>query len=358
MIDRLQALADRYEKLSELLCDPDVSSDPKRLREYSKEQSDLQEAYNAFMEYKAVSEQLSDAKEMQNEKLDDEMREMVKMEIEELTARKEELDERIRILLLPKDPNDDKNVIVEIRGAAGGDEAALFAYDLYRMYTKYADSQGWRVELMDYSESDLGGFKEVIFMINGKGAYSKLKYESGAHRVQRIPVTESGGRIHTSTSTVAVMPEVEDVEVEILDKDIRIDTFCSSGAGGQSVNTTKSAVRVLHVPTGIMATCQDGKSQNDNKAKALQVLRARIYDIRRQEEEAKYAGERKSKVGTGDRSERIRTYNFPQSRVTDHRINLTLHKLDSVMNGDMEEIISSLTLAEQAEQLEREMMGT
>lgn len=358
MIDRLQALADRYEKLSELLCDPDVSSDPKRLREYSKEQSDLQEAYNAFMEYKAVSEQLSDAKEMQNEKLDDEMREMVKMEIEELTARKEELDERIRILLLPKDPNDDKNVIVEIRGAAGGDEAALFAYDLYRMYTKFADSQGWRVELMDFSESDLGGFKEVIFMINGKGAYSKLKYESGAHRVQRIPVTESGGRIHTSTSTVAVMPEVEDVEVEILDKDIRIDTFCSSGAGGQSVNTTKSAVRVLHVPTGIMATCQDGKSQNDNKAKALQVLRARIYDIRRQEEEAKYAGERKSKVGTGDRSERIRTYNFPQSRVTDHRINLTLHKLDSVMNGDMEEIISSLTLAEQAEQLEREMMGT
>mgnify|MGYP001484224496 CR=1 FL=1 len=358
MIDRLQALADRYEKLSELLCDPDVSSDPKRLREYSKEQSDLQEAYNAFMEYKAVSEQLSDAKEMQNEKLDDEMREMVKMEIEELTSRKEELDERIRILLLPKDPNDDKNVIVEIRGAAGGDEAALFAYDLYRMYTKYADSQGWRVELMDYSESDLGGFKEVIFMVNGKGAYSKLKYESGAHRVQRIPVTESGGRIHTSTSTVAVMPEVEDVEVEILDKDIRIDTFCSSGAGGQSVNTTKSAVRVLHVPTGIMATCQDGKSQNDNKAKALQVLRARIYDIRRQEEEAKYAGERKSKVGTGDRSERIRTYNFPQSRVTDHRINLTLHKLDAVMNGDMEEIISSLTLAEQAEQLEREMMGT
>jgi peptide chain release factor 1 len=358
VIDRLQALADRYEKLSELLCDPDVSSDPKRLREYSKEQSDLQEAYNAFMEYKAVSEQLSDAKEMQNEKLDDEMREMVKMEIEELTSRKEELDERIRILLLPKDPNDDKNVIVEIRGAAGGDEAALFAYDLYRMYTKYADSQGWRVELMDYSESDLGGFKEVIFMVNGKGAYSKLKYESGAHRVQRIPVTESGGRIHTSTSTVAVMPEVEDVEVEILDKDIRIDTFCSSGAGGQSVNTTKSAVRVLHVPTGIMATCQDGKSQNDNKAKALQVLRARIYDIRRQEEEAKYAGERKSKVGTGDRSERIRTYNFPQSRVTDHRINLTLHKLDAVMNGDMEEIISSLTLAEQAEQLEREMMGT
>ncbi|MCM3628029.1 peptide chain release factor 1 [Paenibacillus glycanilyticus] len=355
MLDRLQALADRYEKLSELLCDPDVASDPKRLREYSKEQSDLQEAYEAFTEYKQVSEQLDDAKLMQGEKLDDEMREMVKMEIDELTERKTALDEKIRIVLLPKDPNDDKNVIVEIRGAAGGDEAALFAYELYRMYTKFADAQGWRCELMDLNENDLGGFKEVIFMITGKGAYSKMKYESGAHRVQRIPVTESGGRIHTSTSTVSVMPEVEEVEVEILDKDIRIDTFCSSGAGGQSVNTTKSAVRVLHVPTGIMATCQDGKSQNENKAKALQVLRARISDIRRQEEEAKYAGERKLKVGTGDRSERIRTYNFPQSRVTDHRIGLTLHKLDSVMNGDMEEIVSSLTIAEQAELMEREL---
>lgn len=357
MLDRLQALADRYEKLSELLCDPDVSSDPKRLRELSKEQSDLQEAYDAFTEYKQVSQQFDDAKEMLGEKLDDEMREMVKMEVDELTERKAELEEKVRILLLPKDPNDDKNVIVEIRGAAGGDEAALFAYELYRMYNKFADTQGWKTELMEFTENDLGGFKEVIFMINGKGAFSKLKYESGAHRVQRIPVTESGGRIHTSTSTVAVMPEVEDVEVEILDKDIRIDTFCSSGAGGQSVNTTKSAVRVLHVPTGIMATCQDGKSQNDNKAKALQVLRARIFDIRRQEEEAKYAGERKSKVGTGDRSERIRTYNFPQSRVTDHRIGLTLHKLDSVMNGDIDEIVNHLTMAEQAELLEKETMG-
>ncbi|SFF15146.1 peptide chain release factor 1 [Paenibacillus algorifonticola] len=355
VLDRLQALADRYEKLSELLCDPDVASDPKRLREYSKEQSDLQQSYEAYTEYKQVSEQLDDAKVMQGEKLDDEMREMVKMEIDELSDRKEELEEKIKILLLPKDPNDDKNVIVEIRGAAGGDEAALFAYELYRMYTKFADTQGWRVELMDFNENDLGGFKEVIFMITGKGAYSKLKFESGAHRVQRIPVTESGGRIHTSTSTVSVMPEVEEVEVEIFDKDIRVDTFCSSGAGGQSVNTTKSAVRVLHVPTGIMATCQDGKSQNENKAKALQVLRARIVDVQRQEEEAKYAGERKSKVGTGDRSERIRTYNFPQSRVTDHRIGLTLHKLDSVMNGDMAEIISSLTIAEQADIMEREL---
>ena len=357
MLDRLQALADRYEKLSELLCDPDVSSDPKRLRELSKEQSDLQDAYDAYTEYKQVSTQLDDAKEMLGEKLDDDMREMVKMEVDELSERKVELEEQVRILLLPKDPNDDKNVIVEIRGAAGGDEAALFAYELYRMYNKFADAHGWKTELMEFTENDLGGFKEVIFMINGKGAYSKLKYESGAHRVQRIPVTESGGRIHTSTSTVAVMPEVEDVEIEILDKDIRIDTFCSSGAGGQSVNTTKSAVRVLHVPTGIMATCQDGKSQNDNKAKALQVLRARIYDIRRQEEEAKYAGERKSKVGTGDRSERIRTYNFPQSRVTDHRIGLTLHRLETVMNGDLDEIVNALTIAEQAEHLENEQMS-
>ncbi|WP_374017193.1 peptide chain release factor 1 [Paenibacillus thiaminolyticus] len=354
MLDRLQSLADRYDKLSELLCDPDVANDPKKLRDYSKEQSDLQPAYEAYMEYKNVISELDAAKAMLQEKLDDDMREMVKMEIEELEERKVKLEERIRVLLLPKDPNDDKNVIVEIRGAAGGDEAALFAADLYRMYTRYADAQGWRTELMEANISDLGGFKEVIFLVSGKGAYSKLKYESGAHRVQRIPATESGGRIHTSTSTVAVMPEIDEVEVEILDKDIRVDTFCSSGAGGQSVNTTKSAVRVTHIPTGIMATCQDGKSQNDNKAKALQVLRARIFDIKRQEEEAKYAGERKSKVGTGDRSERIRTYNFPQSRVTDHRIGLTMHKLDQVMNGDMEEIIQALTLTEQAELMERE----
>jgi peptide chain release factor 1 len=354
VLDRLSVLADRYEKLSELLCDPDVAGDPKRLREYSKEQSGLQEAYEAFTEYKSVSEQLDDAKLMLGEKLDDEMKEMVKLEIDELSERKAELDERIRIVLLPKDPNDEKNVIVEIRGAAGGDEAALFASDLYRMYTRYADSQGWKTELMDLNESDLGGFKEVVFMIIGKGAYSKLKYESGAHRVQRIPATESGGRIHTSTSTVAVMPEVEEVEIEIFDRDIRVDTFCSSGAGGQSVNTTKSAVRVTHVPTGIVATCQDGKSQNENKAKALQVLRSRIYEIHRQEEEAKIAGERKSKVGTGDRSERIRTYNYPQSRVTDHRIGLTLHRLDSIMNGDIEEIVQTLTLTEQAELLEQE----
>lgn len=356
MLDKLRALADRYEKLSELLCDPDVANDPGKLRELSKEQSDLQETYEAYTEYEQVLQQYQDAKQMLGEKLDDEMREMVKMEIEELEERKGELEERLHVLLLPKDPNDDKNVIVEIRGAAGGDEAALFAGDLYRMYARFADMHGWKVEVMESNVSDLGGFKEIIFMVRGKGAYSKLKFESGAHRVQRVPETESGGRIHTSTATVAVLPEAEEVEIDIHENDIRVDTFCSSGPGGQSVNTTKSAVRLTHVPTGIVVSCQDGKSQNSNKEMAMRVLRARIYDKFRQEEEAKYASERKSKVGTGDRSERIRTYNFPQSRVTDHRIGLTLHKLDMVLQGEMEEIINALSVAEQAELMEQEAL--
>lgn len=351
MLDKLQAVGDRYEKLSELLCDPEVMADPNKLREYSKEQADLQETYDTYKEYKSVVEQLEAAKEMQNEKLDAEMRELVKTEISELSARKEELEKRLHVLLLPKDPNDDKNVIVEIRGAAGGDEAALFAGDLYRMYTRYAEMQGWKTEVLEAHTNDLGGFKEVIFMIRGKGAYSKLKFESGAHRVQRVPATESGGRIHTSTATVAVLPEAEEVEVEIKESDIRVDTFFSSGPGGQSVNTTKSAVRLTHLPTGIVVSCQDGKSQNANKEMAMRVLRARVYDKFRQEEEAKYADERKMKVGTGDRSERIRTYNFPQSRVTDHRIGLTLHKLESVLTGELDEFIEALTIANQAEQL-------
>lgn len=355
MLDKLQAIADRYEKLSELLCDPDVVADPNRLRELSKEQSDLQEIYDAYKEYKSTVQQLDDLKEMMNDRLDDEMRQLVKQEWEELQDRKAELEKRIQVLMLPKDPNDDKNVIVEIRGAAGGDEAALFAADLYKMYTRYAESQGWKTEVLDASVNDLGGFKEIIFMVKGKGAYSKLKYESGAHRVQRIPVTESGGRIHTSTSTVGVMPEMEEIEIEIKDSDIRVDTFCASGHGGQSVNTTKSAVRVTHIPTGIVATCQDGKSQNSNKEMALRVLRARIYEKMRREEEEKYGEERRSKIGTGDRSERIRTYNFPQSRVTDHRIGLTLHKLDAILNGELDELINALTMAEQAEMMQKEM---
>lgn len=351
MLEKLQAVAERYEKLSELLCDPEVTNDPEKLKQYSKEQSDLQETYDTFKEYESVIEQLDSAKEMLNEKLDAEMKELVKEEIDELSKRKNELEERLRVLMLPKDPNDDKNVIVEIRGAAGGDEAALFAGDLFRMYTRYAEMKGWKTEVLEAHTNDLGGFKEVIFMIRGKGAYSRLKFESGAHRVQRVPATESGGRIHTSTATVAVLPEAEEIEVEIKESDIRVDTFCSSGPGGQSVNTTKSAVRLTHIPTGIVVTCQDGKSQNSNKEMAMKVLRARIYDKIRREEEAKLADERKSKIGTGDRSERIRTYNFPQSRVTDHRIGLTLHKLEGVLTGELDEFIDALTLASQAEQL-------
>lgn len=353
MLDRLKSIHQRYEELSRLLCDPEVINDTNKLRAYSKEQASLEEQNQAYLEYKDVIEQLQDAKLMLEDKLDDEMRDLVKAEIDELSTRKKVLEEKIRILLLPKDPNDDKNVIVEIRGAAGGEEAALFAADLYRMYTRFAERQGWKVELLEANETGLGGFKEVIFSIQGHGAYSRLKYESGAHRVQRVPSTESGGRIHTSTSTVAVLPEAEEVEVEVHDKDLRIDTFCSSGPGGQSVNTTKSAVRITHLPTGIVVSCQDEKSQIKNKEKALRVLRARLYDMKQQEEAAKMADARKTQVGTGDRSERIRTYNFPQSRVTDHRIGLTLHKLDLILDGDLKEIIDALILNEQAELLKK-----
>ncbi len=349
MFERLSAVEERYEEVTNLLCDPDVISDTKRLRELSKEQSSLEETVTTYREYKSVYTQLEDAKAMFEEKLDDEMREMVKMEIADLTKRKEQLEERLKILLLPKDPNDDKNVIVEIRGAAGGDEAALFASDLFRMYTRFAERHGFKVEVLEANPTDIGGYKEIIFSVSGHGAYSKLKFESGAHRVQRIPATESGGRIHTSTSTVLVLPEVEDVEVEVNEKDIRIDTFCSSGAGGQSVNTTKSAVRVTHIPTGIVVSCQDEKSQHSNKDKALRVLRARLFDYYQQQAMAEQDAARKSLVGTGDRSERIRTYNFPQSRVTDHRIGLTLHRLETILQGDLDEVIDNLIMHEQTE---------
>lgn len=348
MFERLQSLEDRYERLNELLSDPDVINDSKKLREYSKEQSDLTDTVQAYKEYKEVVTQYRDAKSMFEEKLDDDMYEMVKMEISELEEQKEELEKRLKVLLLPKDPNDDKNVIVEIRGAAGGDEAALFAGDLYKMYSRFAEARGWKTEVIEANYTEIGGYKEIIFMINGAGAYSKLKYENGAHRVQRVPTTESGGRIHTSTATVAVLPEAEDVEIEIHDKDIRVDTFCSSGAGGQSVNTTASAVRVVHLPTNTVVTCQDEKSQHKNKDKAMKVLRARIFDKMQQEQQAEYDEVRKSAVGTGDRSERIRTYNFPQSRVTDHRIGLTLQKLDQILQGKLDEIIDALVVEEQA----------
>ncbi|ADU32324.1 peptide chain release factor 1 [Evansella cellulosilytica] len=353
MFDRLEAVEERYERLNELLMDPDVISDTKKLRDYSKEQSDIEETVQTFREYKEIKKQYTDAKTMlKEEDLDDEMYEMVKMEMDELEDQIPPLEEKLRVLLLPKDPNDDKNVIVEIRGAAGGDEAALFAGDLYRMYSRYAEAQGWRPEVIEASENDIGGYKEIIFMINGKGAYSKMKYENGAHRVQRVPTTESGGRIHTSTATVAVLPEAEEVEVDINEKDIRVDTFASSGPGGQSVNTTMSAVRLTHIPTGVVVSCQDEKSQIKNKEKAMKVLRARIYDKFRKEAEAEYAQNRKSAVGTGDRSERIRTYNFPQSRVTDHRIGLTLQKLDQILEGKLDEITDALIVEEQSRMME------
>jgi peptide chain release factor 1 len=353
VFDRLAAVEDRYEKLNELLSDPDIVNDPKKLREYSKEQSDIEETVQTYREYKKIKQQYEDAKAMLEEKLDPEMREMVKEEISDLQDQLEQIEEKLKILLIPKDPNDDKNVIMEIRGAAGGEEAALFAGNLFRMYSRYAENNGWKIDVIEASPTGLGGYKEIIFMINGKGAYSKLKYENGAHRVQRVPETESGGRIHTSTATVACLPEAEEVEVEINEKDIRVDTFASSGPGGQSVNTTMSAVRLTHIPTGIVVSCQDEKSQIKNKEKAMKVLRARIYDKYQQEARAEYDAQRKSAVGTGDRSERIRTYNYPQNRVTDHRIGLTIQKLDQVLEGKLDEIIDALVLDEQSKKLQR-----
>ncbi|MCY7752339.1 peptide chain release factor 1 [Bacillus haynesii] len=351
MLDRLKSIEDRYEKLNELLSDPEVVNDPKKLREYSKEQSDLQETVEVYRRYRSASEQLSDAKAMLEEKLDADMREMVKEEISELQEEIESLTDQLKVLLIPKDPNDDKNVIMEIRGAAGGEEAALFAGNLYRMYSRYAELQGWKTEVMEANTTGTGGYKEIIFMINGNGAYSRLKYENGAHRVQRVPETESGGRIHTSTATVACLPEAEEVEVDIHEKDIRVDTFASSGPGGQSVNTTMSAVRLTHLPTGVVVSCQDEKSQIKNKEKAMKVLRARIYDKFQQEAQAEYDQNRKSAVGTGDRSERIRTYNFPQNRVTDHRIGLTIQKLDQILEGKLDEVIDALIVEDQASKL-------
>lgn len=352
MLDRLQSVEDRYERLNELLSDPAIINDSNKLRDYSKEQSRIQDTVMAYKEYKEVREQFRDAKAMLDEKLDSDMREMVKEEMNELEETMKELEDKLRILLIPKDPNDDKNVIVEIRGAAGGDEAALFAGSLYRMYSRFAEMQGWKTEVIDSNPTGLGGFKEIIFMINGAGAYSKLKFENGAHRVQRVPETESGGRTHTSTATVAVLPEAEEVEVEIHDKDIRTDTFCSSGPGGQSVNTTMSAVRLTHIPTGTVVSCQDEKSQIKNKEKAMKVLRARVYDKINSAVQAELDQTRKLAVGTGDRSERIRTYNFPQNRVTDHRIGLTLQKLDQIMDGKMDEVVNALIVEDQSSRLQ------
>lgn len=350
MFDQLDIVEERYEQLNEMLSDPEIVNDPDKLRKYSKEQADLQKTVDVYRDYKSKKEEVAEIDEMLTETDDKEEIEMLKEEASGLKSELPELEEQLKFLLIPKDPNDEKDVIVEIRAAAGGDEAAIFAGDLLRMYTKYAESQNFKTEIVEAAESDHGGYKEISFSVSGSGAYSKLKFENGAHRVQRVPETESGGRIHTSTATVAVLPEVEDVEIEVRNEDLKIDTYRSSGAGGQHVNTTDSAVRITHIPTGIIATSSE-KSQIQNREKALKVLKARLYDMKLQEEQQKYAAQRKSAIGTGDRSERVRTYNYPQSRVTDHRIGLTLQKLNQIMEGNLDEIVEALTLSEQTEKL-------
>ena len=353
MFDRLEDILVRYREIEKELLDPNVVNDQKRFRSLMKEQSDLSEIVEKYLEYKENQKVIEDSIAMLDEESDEEIRELAREELNESKQKTSVIEEELKILLLPKDPNDDKNVIVEIRGGAGGDEAALFAAQLYRMYVMYAERNRWKIDMMNMNENGIGGFKEVIFMINGKGAYSKLKYESGVHRVQRVPVTESGGRIHTSTATVAIMPEADEVDIEIDLGDCKFDVFRSSGNGGQSVNTTDSAVRLTHVPTGIVISCQDEKSQLKNKDKAIKILRSRLYEIEMEKNQNAEAESRKSQIGTGDRSEKIRTYNFPQGRVTDHRIKLTLHQLENVLNGDLDEIIDSLIAADQAAKLSR-----
>ena len=351
MFDRLEDLLIRYEELMSELSEPDVANNPERFRKLMKEQSDLTPIVEAYKEYKQCKQNIEDSLAMLDEETDEEMKELAKEELNDSKARVEELEQKLKILLLPKDPNDDTNVIVEIRAGAGGDEAALFAAEIYRMYVHYAESRRWKVETMECEEIGIGGMKSVTFMITGQGAYSVMKYESGVHRVQRVPETESGGRIHTSTITVAVMPEAEEVDVQIDEKDIRIDVMRASGNGGQCVNTTDSAVRLTHYPTGIVIYSQTEKSQLQNKEKAFALLRAKLYDIECQKAHDAEAEARRSQIGTGDRSEKIRTYNFPQGRVTDHRINLTLYKLDKIMNGDIQEILDALIAADQAAKL-------
>ena len=351
MFDKLEDLLIRLEEILSELQEPDVASDPNRFRKLMKEQSELTPIVEAYKEYKACKQNIEESLELLNEESDEDMRELAKEELNESKARVEELEHELKILLLPKDPNDDKNVVVEIRAGAGGDEAALFAAEIYRMYLQYAESKRGKVELVECEEIGIGGMKNVTFMIDGQGAYSMMKYESGVHRVQRVPETESGGRIHTSTITVAVMPEAEDVDVHIDEKDIRIDVMRASGNGGQCVNTTDSAVRLTHYPTGIVIYSQTEKSQLQNKEKAFALLRAKLYDLECQKQHDAEAEARKSQIGTGDRSEKIRTYNFPQGRVTDHRIGLTLYKLDKIMNGDIQEIIDACIAADQAKKL-------
>ena len=351
MFDKLEGLVDRLDTVLQELNDPDVAGNQNRFRDLMKEQNELTPIVEKYKEYKAEKQNIEDSLMLLEEESDEEMKELAKEELNESKANVERLEEELKILLIPKDPMDDKNIIVEMRAGAGGDEAALFAAEIYRMYVHYADSRRWKTEMISLNENGIGGFKECVFMVTGQGAYSRMKYESGVHRVQRVPETESGGRIHTSTITVAVMPEAEEVDVVIDEKDIRIDVMRASGNGGQCVNTTDSAVRLTHYPTGIVIYSQTEKSQLQNKEKAFRLLRSKLYDLELEKQQASEAAERRSQIGTGDRSEKIRTYNFPQGRVTDHRIKLTLHKLDSILNGDLDEIIDSLIAADQTAKL-------
>ncbi len=353
MLHKLDSIEEKYDELTEQMSRPEVISDQSKFQKYAKAHSDLSNIVSRYREYKSLVQQINDAQEMLTEEPDEDFKAMLLEELETLKEKQIIAEHDLQVLLLPRDPNDEKSVIMEIRAGTGGEEAALFAGDLFRMYTRYAELQGWKTDIMDSHYTDIGGIKEIIFVVDGHGVYSRLKYESGVHRVQRVPSTESGGRIHTSAATVAVLPEAEEVEVEIDPNEIRVDVYCSSGPGGQSVNTTQSAVRLTHVPTGLVVTCQDEKSQHKNKAKALRVLRARLKEIMEAEVNAEMAGARKSQVGSGDRSERIRTYNFPQGRVSDHRINLTLHKLDFVLQGQLNEIIDALIANDQAERLKQ-----
>jgi len=354
MLDKLDFLAGKYAELNEKISDPEIIADQNQWRQLMKEQSHMQPIIEKYNEYTAALTGITEAKEMLADKqLESDFKEMAEVEIQELSEQKVVLEEELRVLLLPKDPNDDKNVIVEVRAGAGGSEAALFAGDLFRMFTRYAERQGWKSEILSSSIPDIGGIKEIIFSIEGTGAFSRLKYESGVHRVQRIPTTESGGRIHTSTATVAVLPEAEDVEIDISANDLRIDVYRSSGNGGQSVNTTDSAVRITHLPTGMVATCQDEKSQLKNKDKALKILKARILEVETKKQQNEIAENRRSQVGTGDRSERIRTYNFPQGRISDHRIGMTVHQLDAFLDGDIDEMVNALITSDQAEKLKQ-----
>lgn len=353
MLEKLDFLEEKYKDLNKKISDPEIINQSRKWQKLVKEHAHLEPIVQKYREYTKVMDSLEEDKEMLQGKLDDDFKEMLKEEVKELEEKEEKLKEELKFLLIPKDPNDQKNVIVEIRAGVGGDEAGLFVGDLFRMYTRYSERQGWKNEIMSLSDSGVGGYKEVIFMIKGEGAYSKLKYESGVHRVQRVPDTESSGRIHTSSATVAVLPEVDDIDIEIDMNDVRVDVFRSSGNGGQSVNTTDSAVRLTHEPTGLVVSCQDEKSQHKNKDKAFRILKARLYDKYQQEQDDEQAEARKSQVGSGDRSERIRTYNFPQGRVSDHRINLTLYKLDAFLDGDLEEMIDALTTSDQTKKLKK-----